>query len=218
METHFLPERHKIPQHFTASGVVIARAHILLVHHKRIGAWLPPGGHIDPGELPHEAAAREVLEETGVEVDVLSELLPDTGNADAFFTHSPLCIHMVRAFEQGQDLYHVDLAYLCRPKGMANSYGGSGLPVKVGSGLISSVTTPARASDSAEEPANAAVIAALGETLPALKYTDEVHQARWIALDDLKNWTLAKNVMEAIELARARLNGGTKAGGTNIVK
>jgi 8-oxo-dGTP pyrophosphatase MutT (NUDIX family) len=30
--------------------------------------WLPPGGHIDPHELPHDAAVREVHEETGLAV------------------------------------------------------------------------------------------------------------------------------------------------------
>jgi 8-oxo-dGTP pyrophosphatase MutT (NUDIX family) len=32
--------------------------------------WLPTGGHIDRDELPHEAALREVREETGLEVDL----------------------------------------------------------------------------------------------------------------------------------------------------
>lgn len=38
----------------------------LLVLHKRLGVWLPPGGECMPGETPQEAAARELLEETGL--------------------------------------------------------------------------------------------------------------------------------------------------------
>ena len=38
---------------------------ILLVHHKRLGTWLPVGGEMEPGETPLEAAARELEEETG---------------------------------------------------------------------------------------------------------------------------------------------------------
>ncbi len=38
---------------------------VLLIHHKRLGVWLPVGGEIEPGETPLEAARRELLEETG---------------------------------------------------------------------------------------------------------------------------------------------------------
>lgn len=34
-----------------------------------MGIWLNPGGHIESGELPHEAAEREFYEETGVFVE-----------------------------------------------------------------------------------------------------------------------------------------------------
>jgi 8-oxo-dGTP pyrophosphatase MutT (NUDIX family) len=112
---HTLPERRSLPQHFTASGLVLHQEHVLLVHHKRIGAWLPPGGHIEDRELPHEAAVREIYEETGVQVEVLSASLVDTGNADAFLLPSPLCMHAIQAREKGQELYHLDIAYLCRP-------------------------------------------------------------------------------------------------------
>lgn len=38
----------------------------LVILHKRLGKWLPPGGEIAPGETPLEAARRELLEETGL--------------------------------------------------------------------------------------------------------------------------------------------------------
>ena len=39
---------------------------LLLIFHKRLGKWLPPGGELEPGETPLEAAARELFEETGL--------------------------------------------------------------------------------------------------------------------------------------------------------
>ncbi len=52
----------------TASAFLVVEDKILLIKHKKLGAWLSPGGHIDPGELPHEAAEREFFEETGIKV------------------------------------------------------------------------------------------------------------------------------------------------------
>lgn len=49
--------------------VVIARdssGRILLVHDRDSEQWTLPGGIIEPGELPADAAVREVWEETGV--------------------------------------------------------------------------------------------------------------------------------------------------------
>src|SRR5271168_4512573 len=102
----------RLPNHFTASGIVIELGHILMVHHQRIGAWLPPGGHIEEGEYPHDACVREVFEETGLKVEVLSEPTPETGRSDAFFPPQPLCLHIVKATEKGSDCFHLDLAYM----------------------------------------------------------------------------------------------------------
>ena len=57
-----------ISRDFTATVFVVQDGQTLLLHHKKIGKWLPPGGHIDKDELPEEAARREVMEETGLEV------------------------------------------------------------------------------------------------------------------------------------------------------
>lgn len=108
--------REQVPQHFTASAVVICKSHILLVNHPRIGAWVPPGGHIEDFELPHDAGVREVLEETGVSVRILSPQIAQTESFDAFFLPLPLAIHNVKAFERGQWVHHIDLAYLCVPE------------------------------------------------------------------------------------------------------
>ena len=51
--------------HITTSGLVIRDDKVLLIFHPYIKRWFQPGGHIDEGESPVEAAIREVYEETG---------------------------------------------------------------------------------------------------------------------------------------------------------
>lgn len=54
--------------HVTVSSVILHQPSnaILLIQHPVLGLWVPPGGHIDRGELPVQACLREASEETGV--------------------------------------------------------------------------------------------------------------------------------------------------------
>ena len=45
---------------------------VLLVRHLATGTWLLPGGALEPGESPEDAARRELREETGCEADELA--------------------------------------------------------------------------------------------------------------------------------------------------
>ena len=58
-------------RHFVATVYVVHDGATALHPHDRLGLWLPPGGHLDRDELPHEAAVREAAEETGLEVELL---------------------------------------------------------------------------------------------------------------------------------------------------
>ena len=58
--------RLNVAGHITASGLVIKDDFVLLIYHPYIKQWFQPGGHIDDGERPIEAAIREVYEETGI--------------------------------------------------------------------------------------------------------------------------------------------------------
>jgi 8-oxo-dGTP pyrophosphatase MutT (NUDIX family) len=57
---------------YICSGYLVEQGRVLLVHHNRFGQWVPPGGHIEPGETFAQTAAREFKEETGLLVRVLS--------------------------------------------------------------------------------------------------------------------------------------------------
>ncbi len=61
--------------HVTASGLAIKDGKALLIFHPYIKQWFQPGGHIDDGEEPIQAAIREVFEETGVVCESLNGFL-----------------------------------------------------------------------------------------------------------------------------------------------
>ena len=57
------------PVHVTASAFVVGPRGTVLLKHRRLGIWVQPGGHIDPGEAPWDAARREGIEETGLALE-----------------------------------------------------------------------------------------------------------------------------------------------------
>jgi 8-oxo-dGTP pyrophosphatase MutT (NUDIX family) len=52
--------------HVTGSALVVGRRGLVMHLHRRLGRWMQPGGHLDPGEEPWNAAIRESEEETGI--------------------------------------------------------------------------------------------------------------------------------------------------------
>ena len=70
LERPFAPGQHTA--HFTGSAMVVDAAgeRVCLVHHRKLGRWLQPGGHAEPGDggRIEATALREAREETALEV------------------------------------------------------------------------------------------------------------------------------------------------------
>ena len=99
---------------FVATAYVVRGGKTLLLKHKKLGLWLPPGGHIDEGETPDEAAVREVREETGLEADfVVPTRGPDPDGGRVEFLHPPQ--HVQVEALPGHN-HHIDFIFFLRAR------------------------------------------------------------------------------------------------------
>ena len=97
-----------ITRDFTATTFIVLHDRTLLLHHRKLAIWVPPGGHIDLNELPHIAALREVWEETGLQAELL-RAPQSLGNIEVL--PQPECI-LLEDITPGHQ--HIDLIYFAR--------------------------------------------------------------------------------------------------------
>ena len=110
-------------KHFTATAFIVdSQNRTLLLWHKRLGRWMPPGGHVDEDETPEETARRECREETGLDVEIVGSAQENlfAGNPkEGTMLKKPIALlleNIPASEERGEPAHqHMDFLYLARP-------------------------------------------------------------------------------------------------------
>lgn len=102
-----------VTRDFTVAVFVVSERRVLLHLHRKLGIWLPPGGHIEPNELPDEAALREVEEEAGITITLRQDTnLPVDRPGEPRQLTRPVGIQLETI---APDHEHIDLIYFATP-------------------------------------------------------------------------------------------------------
>ena len=98
---------------FTASAFIVnENSEVLLIKHSKLGEWIQPGGHIEDGETPDEAARREAREEVGVKIEFLNKSEIESEESDNLPSPFNVNLHSI-----SEDHMHCDFNYLANPVG-----------------------------------------------------------------------------------------------------
>lgn len=103
---------------FVAGAFIVRNGEILFLNHRKYGFWLQPGGHVEMGETPDEAAVRETREETGLEVEVVGEE-EEFENFSAIDLPNPFNVNL-HEIEEGH--WHLDFQYIVEIVGETEGY------------------------------------------------------------------------------------------------
>lgn len=88
--------------------VVNPKGEVLLIEHTYLHGWWLPGGGVDAGETAHEAVARELREEAGINPLELPKLLSVHSN-ESFFPGDHVLLFRVDIFEEVPMTSHAEI-------------------------------------------------------------------------------------------------------------
>ena len=99
-----------LTREFTVAVFVVHDGRVLLHRHAKLDRWLPPGGHIEPNELPDDAAVREVEEETGVRIGLVGGRGVPVDDPRQLTVPAGIQLEQIAPGHE-----HIDLVYFARP-------------------------------------------------------------------------------------------------------
>ena len=103
-------------KHFTASVWILSSESpkkMLLVHHKKLGKWQQPGGHIEQFENAIQTAVREVKEETGLDISFLLKQIRIIDEEGSFLPVPRFFMEQtIPANNEDPQHFHLDLNYV----------------------------------------------------------------------------------------------------------
>lgn len=99
---------------FTSTVFIVQEDKVLLIFHRKLKKWLPPGGHMDPNEMPFETAIREAFEETGLEVELIKQenIWVERFNASSFPRPYLCLLEEIPEYNGIKAHQHMDFVYL----------------------------------------------------------------------------------------------------------
>lgn len=106
-------------RHFTATAHIIYDNRALLHFHAKLKKYLPPGGHIEINETPVDAMMREVMEETGLEVEIIEDenILASYDHAKSFARPYLCLLENIPKYKDQNAHQHIDFIYITKPLG-----------------------------------------------------------------------------------------------------
>lgn len=113
-----MPKHFPVPgeKHDTSTVFLITQEkphRILLVHHKKLDRWLPPGGHQELMENAYQAVVREAKEETGIDI---TNYMPSPQHMDSRSISLPvprfILEEKIDAHKDQPEHYHLDMIFV----------------------------------------------------------------------------------------------------------